>query len=1000
MPGLPGLAIVLVVVDVESETLTGVVRRRSSESGAAARRADAGTVAPEQLPGAPLGGRYTLLVRLGAGGMGVVYEAHDRELDRRVAIKLLHPGTARTHARRLLREAQTLAKLSHPNLVPVFDVGRSGEELFVAMELVRGQSLDRAALGASWRDTLRLVIEAGRGLEHAHRSGVVHRDFKPSNVLVGEDGRARVADFGLARPLRLSTAEIAPRAEAERGTSDDASELTRPGRVAGTPAYMPPELLHGASFDERSDQFSFCLSAWEVLHGGRPRRDPQTGGVLPMDGDLQLPRHIRAALRKGMALEPAARHGSMRELLDALSRTRGRGWTVPALVTGAAVTAAIVVLALGRGPCDGTADELATAWGEPQSSAIRARMVALGLPDAAGLHAAVAQQLDAYTGEWSRLRHDACVANAVEHRESDASFDRRMRCLEERGMAMRAVVDLLAQSERREVVLAGPAAVDALPQLAPCGDAELLSALVWQPEPGQQPLARRLQGELARVQALAQTGQISAALPDAEALVRETETLVASPVHAKALLLLAGLRRSDADPERAHAGFRAAAEAAGAAHDDETLTDAWLELVSLLAADARREQEFETAASLVEGLLARLGGSTAMRVRLLDSRARMAASAGRFEEAAQQSIAAIGLLVDGDEHEGLLAAQLEAAAGLHLQRAGRLRDAVPYLERAIAITSRVLTPSHPRVAMALVNLSLVQPPADSEASLVRATEILRATFPDGHPDLASALGNLGLRLLDRGAYDEAEAALREALAIQRRAFPDGHPQLANVLVLLADTLNEVGRRDEALAAAEEALAMRRALLPTDHADIGRALRMIGAIHYDAARVDIARGYYEQALAVFDRSLPADHPLVAGALSGIGECAIVRHDAARALEVCTRGLEIERAARGDDAPDIVPFLSCIAAAHSERREYELAIPLLERAITLWTEHDMGPLLPAQMRLQLATALDAAGRDRPRVVALAESVLAAVASEPGARDRLVEPAQRLLDAAPQR
>lgn len=972
------------------DTQTGQVRRGTP--GRTTRATDDGMPATASL----LGGRYVVLERIGEGGMGVVHAAYDRELDRRVAIKVLHPGATHEYGRRLLREAQTLARLSHPNLVPVFDVGKAGEELFIAMELVRGHSLDRyaAARRLPWREALSLLLDAGRGLDHAHRCGLVHRDFKPSNVLVGDDGRARVADFGLARPVRAPSSETSAEKGAPPSPADGGMVLTRPGETPGTPAYLPPEAREATAFDERSDQFSFCMTAWEVLCGVRPARDPIDGGVIAsVAPGRAVPRSIRRALLRGMSADPAARHASMGELLARLEGAARRG-RVLALGLGATATLGLaLVYAAGRGDaCDGVDRALTSAWNEDRRGQLRAQLDQL--PGADALHEAVSSALDRYGEQWTQMRRETCVAHEDEHRQSSELFDRRMACLDERRAAMDALVGALLQTDARDVLLSAPSAARALPPVASCGDVEALSAMAWQPSSeAERALASQLQRELGRVQALEHTGQYGVALPAADALVADTEALPAgAPLRAKAQLLRAELRRHGGDDDGAFAGYKAAAEAAAAAHDDTTLVTAWLELVSLLAAHVGREQEFETVAALVEGLIGRLGSPPVLRARLRESRARMAVSAGRFDDAVEHGLAAVELL--GDLDDPLLRARLEGSAGLDLQLAGRYEDAVQHFERAIASSSQVLTPMHPEIGNELVNLSLLQPPADAEASLRRAVEILRASFPDGHRDLAKALANLGLALVNRGAYDEAEATLREALAMQRWVYPNGHPHTAMTLAFLADTLNEVGRRQEALGFAHEALEIRRVHLPADHADIGRALRLIASIHFDAGDVKQARADYERSLAVFDRALPPDHPLVAGALNGIGECAVLEHDAERAIEVCTRALAIERQARGDDALELVPHLSCLASAHADRGEYELAIELLERSLVLWADQDLGPLLPAQIKLQLATALDHAGRDRERVVTLASEVLAAVAAEPQARERMVAPAQRLL------
>lgn len=990
----------------EARTRTGNVRRGAGPRGEAVSAA----AGPFGAPPAILADRYVLGDRLGAGGMGVVYEAHDRQLDRRLAIKLLHRGASAGHARRLLREAQTLARLSHPNLVPVFDVGRAGSEVFVAMELVSGQSLDRYAAGrpVPWRRALPLLLDAGRGLAHAHRCGLVHRDFKPSNVLVGDDGRARVADFGLARSIAAPSWEREPSSESSGDPNDRAAALTRPGETPGTPAYMPPELRRGAAFDERGDQFSFCVTAWEVLFGQRPHRDPDSGAVTPTPalaqartgGAAAVPRSIRRALLRGMQTDPALRHPSMEALLHALERHPRRWWSV-------GLGAGALGLALGVGvfgelaattACDEVDRSVHDRWNDEMRSRTLRNLVAAQIVDADGVHASISAGLDAHVAAVSALRRDACVAHHIEHRESDALFDRRMRCLDEREEVLGGVVDILAQTDRREVLLAGPAAVSGLPSVMPCADAQGLLAVAWQPRSEDERAAlRRLFLELGHVQSLVDTGQVVVAMPEADALLRHSEVLPDSPVRAQAQVLWASLRRRNGDDDAAVRGLEAAATTAAAARDDQTLAIAWLEVVSVLASKPDREREFDTAAAMVEALIGRLGSPVVMRAKLLDARGRMAASAARFDDAVALATSAFDLVTEAELDDPLLRARFAGNVGLHLKLAGRYDEAADYFERAIALSSAVLTPTHPQIGTELVNLSLFQAPLQAEASLRRATAILEAAFPEGHADVAFALSNLGLVLLNRGAYDEAESSLLRALEIHRRVYPDGHHHTSMTLGFLADLLNEVGRRREAIRYANEALEMRRRHLAPEHPDIGRALRLLGSIYFDAGDRVVARGYYEEALAAFERGLPPDHPLIAGALNGIGECAVLDHDAERALEVCSRALEIERAARGEDSPDLVPHLSCIASAYDDEGEPERAIPMLERALALWSEVDVGPLLTAQIELQLAASLDHAGQDPERVAALARGVLEAIATEPEARVRMVEQAQNLLAGA---
>jgi serine/threonine protein kinase len=291
--------------------------------------------APSSLQSGEQVGRYTIEELLGVGGMGVVYAAKDPTLDRRVALKLLRDPEVEVSAARLRREAQSMAKLSHANVVPVFDLGEWNGRLFLAMELVEGTTLDAWRRRAPTRSQLlQALVEAGRGLAAAHAAGVVHRDFKPANVLIGRDGRARVTDFGLARPeaTRLdvagredSTVTTAP----STGSRAALPDLTRTGALLGTLAYMAPEQLGGKVVDARSDQFAWCIAVVEALTGRRPFEGANAEGLAAsiargprLEG---VPRQLRGVLARGLAKEPGARYPSMEALLDAFESAR-RGW--------------------------------------------------------------------------------------------------------------------------------------------------------------------------------------------------------------------------------------------------------------------------------------------------------------------------------------------------------------------------------------------------------------------------------------------------------------------------------------------------------------------------------------------------------------------------------------------------------------------------------------------------------------------------------------------------
>ncbi|HWN70910.1 MAG TPA: serine/threonine-protein kinase, partial [Haliangium sp.] len=292
-------------------------------------------------------GRFRVLDRLGAGGMGVVYAAYDDKLDRKIAIKIMHSREDdQGHtALRLRREAQAMARLSHPNVVQVFEVGEYRDSLFLAMEFVRGQTLDDWLREAprSWRDIVNMHAQAGQGLAAAHRAGLIHRDYKPSNVIVSQDGRARVLDFGLVRQGDTSERAATAKPLAERISLPDILDhaLTLEGTVVGTPHYMPPEQMTGQPVDARGDQFSFCVALYEALYGVNPFSSPSLAArlnrimndaVAPPPPGTGVPPWVHAAVMRGLRCEPDERWPSTEALLAALASDPEHGASTESLL--------------------------------------------------------------------------------------------------------------------------------------------------------------------------------------------------------------------------------------------------------------------------------------------------------------------------------------------------------------------------------------------------------------------------------------------------------------------------------------------------------------------------------------------------------------------------------------------------------------------------------------------------------------------------------------------
>ncbi|MGH1344776.1 MAG: serine/threonine-protein kinase [Nannocystales bacterium] len=308
-------------------------------------------------------GPFKVLEKIGAGGAGEVWAAYDEALDRRVALKLVRRrGVADQHETRLLREAHALAKLSHPNVVTVHDADKTQDYVYIAMELVEGGTLKSAFANAAHGPLTRLgwLLQAARGLQAAHDLGLVHRDFKPANALLGDDGRVRVADFGLARRAEphsqaASTQESTDNPSLDTAADSAFSDLTITGAILGTPAYMSPEQRMAQRVTPASDQFSFCVVAWQALYGENPLAELNLAQWVAGDASLPhapslpgVPSSLAAVLRRGLEPSPNARYPSMTPILRALeSATRPRrGWKSIAVTGAAGVLAASVAAAV------------------------------------------------------------------------------------------------------------------------------------------------------------------------------------------------------------------------------------------------------------------------------------------------------------------------------------------------------------------------------------------------------------------------------------------------------------------------------------------------------------------------------------------------------------------------------------------------------------------------------------------------------------------------------
>ena len=372
-------------------------------------------------------GRYELLEMIGKGGMGSVFVARDTTLDRKVALKLL-PATSQ-----MLNEARALARISHPNVVAIYDVGEqvgpAGEQqAWMAMELLEGEAADLwLRANRPWREVVQLFLRCGAGLQAVHERGLVHGDFKLSNVMVRSDGRVQLIDFGIARTS-------APRVKGE-----PLAQI-----VSGTPGYMSPEQLEGRSLDARSDQFSFCCALWEAVYGTLPfgagaddaHFDRIMKGPPGSASAKGVPRRLAVALAKGLSARPALRYQSMTALLRALRRAvppSRRGWVALAAASALAGASVAVVWVASPGDCGSQRQQLLDTW----SSGLRARVLAAQTP-------ALVKRLDGHVAALARTSERVCV-DFARNRKSPAELVDERTCLNHRTGEYLDVVEALAQ---------------------------------------------------------------------------------------------------------------------------------------------------------------------------------------------------------------------------------------------------------------------------------------------------------------------------------------------------------------------------------------------------------------------------------------------------------------------------------------------------------------------------------------------------------------------------
>jgi tetratricopeptide (TPR) repeat protein/tRNA A-37 threonylcarbamoyl transferase component Bud32 len=891
-------------------------------------------------------GRFVVLGTLGVGGMGIVYSAYDPHLDRKVAIKLLRASIAAAGdaQARLLREAQAMAKISHPNVVIVHEVGTFRDQVYVAMEFAEGGTLrEWLKTPRASTDILARFVAAGRGLGAAHAVGLIHRDFKPDNVLLTADGSVRVTDFGivgvadeLAVEKNRDAPVVDPVLHSLSGTTPLSQQLTKTGAIMGTPIYMPPEQFRGSAADARADQFSFCVALYEALYGERPfagatfeelQYNVLSGALSPAPKGKDVPSRIRRALLRGLSAAPADRFPSMAALLGELSRDPSRQ-TRRALYAGTAVlvaggaVAAFMLWPSAAERCGAGADRADPLWSAARRDKIKAAFDASGRPHAPASFERLAATLATWDRSWKAGYVDACEDTHARERQSAAVLDKRLLCLDRRLADARATVDLIATGGGEAVDRAVKVAAE-LPGTEACADIAALTAAVPPPEdPATRAAVATVREQLDEARGLERLGRPA----DGLAIARKAETAAAAtgyrPVDAEALIAV-GTMQHAVDDKGATATLRQAMLAAAEAGDDARFVEAatWVLFTSVV--NGKPQGETRDLAALTEAIARGTRPPPEVRVRL------------------------------------------DNAIGFMLATHGKPDEAQARYEQALAVAEKELGPDSAGTLTTLNQLgNLAKTQGRFAESLQMHQRVLAArerTLGKDHPELASSLNNIGLVYRAEGKLDEAKAVYDRALAIRIAAFGPDHTEVATTYNNLGAFYGDLEDSANAEAMYEKARVIVEKQYGPDHVEVAHVLMNLATVYEHRGELDRARANLTKVIAIYEKAYGKEHPNLAFAVNNLAMVAKLQGKADEALPLMERALAINLAVYGEGHPDAADYLGNMATVLRAQGKHDEAEAMFVRALDA-AEKAYGPTHPRLAQILTNLGFFQASRDR--------------------------------------
>ena len=817
--------------------------------------------------------RYVVLREVGRGGMGRVFAAYDPKLDRTIALKVLRDTRAGPEAlARLLREAQSLARLNHPNVVTVHDVGEHEEQVFVAMEFVEGQTLTawQAERTRSWREVVQMFRQAALGLAAAHEAGVVHRDFKPDNVMVEPPRtsmapRVRVMDFGLAFSAKARS-EDAPEA------GDELDGLTRPGAMMGTPAYMSPEQFRNQSIGPASDQFSFCIALYEALEGERPfaAGSLEELSVNVTTGRARTPRAgvpawLRGVVQRGLSTEPQDRFESMHHLIAALDGgARRRQMLFGAGLVGAALVAGIA--SWQQGPddseCRDAQRSVRSIWTAERQASLGGGLEATGHRLAATNWSRASAAIDAFAEDWIRTHDQVCTTWRATLPPD--LLEARRTCLLVQRAHLGGLLDAFETPTATTVGFAVAAAAG-LPRPEDCAELDSAADL---PPPDWRDRVLDAQRLLARARAQYALGDRTGARTSADGALEAAQGVRAPRTRAPLLAFSASMHFRSGDRERGAAQHAEALQLAAQSGDAPLESRLWLDRALYL--DAHHGASFERREENLEGVtlaVARAGHRAEDMARLSSARGGLALDRDRYDEAAEHFTDAIARAAEADLPP-ILRARFHDLLGQARSAQGDYAAAEAEMRRALAVIEDAFGPAHPAARDHLANIGVACTLAGKRDCAREQFEVVaerldaagegatpsRAENLSQRASLAYAEGDLGgarelaeaaveiwtdLERLDslratvarstlarvarqQERYDDALTGVRELLEFHRTRFGDDHDLTLSALADVGGVLEAMGRFAEADEVFAQALAGEKALHDGDHEHLALA----------------------------------------------------------------------------------------------------------------------------------------------------------------------------------